>query len=109
MWSRVPSVGLYVHQIERFSLRLLLHKVAGPTSYTNLRTVNGVEYETFKDACLEMGLLEDDKEQDQVMIEAQSLSFGHQLVDCFITLLLLSTPIKPAEFYNRHRKALIED
>ena len=107
--GRVPSIGLNVHQIEIYSLRLLLHKVKGPTSYSNLRTVNGVECETYKDACLEMGLLEDDKEQDQVIIEAQSLSFGNQLVDCFTTLLLLSTPTKPEEFYSRHRKALIQD
>ncbi|KAK1395004.1 hypothetical protein POM88_014060 [Heracleum sosnowskyi] len=39
-----------------------LRKVRGPTSYKCLRTVNGIVYSTFQEACKEYGLLDDDNE-----------------------------------------------
>ncbi len=45
---------------ERFHLRTLLTVVKGPTSFENLRTINGIEFPTFRDACIHLGLLEDD-------------------------------------------------
>lgn len=45
---------------ECFYLRLLLHKVRGPTSFRSLKMVGGIEYPTFHAACLAMGLLLDD-------------------------------------------------
>ncbi|CAG8467581.1 6869_t:CDS:2 [Cetraspora pellucida] len=47
---------------ERFYLRLLLTKVRGPRSFDHLKTINGTTYLTFKDACIALGLLEDDNE-----------------------------------------------
>jgi hypothetical protein len=40
---------------------MLLNCVKGATSYEHLRTVDGREHDTFKDACIVMGLLADDK------------------------------------------------
>ncbi|KAG0586650.1 hypothetical protein KC19_2G106400, partial [Ceratodon purpureus] len=45
---------------ECFYLRLLLTTIAGPRSFEDLRTVNGVVHGTFKDACNALGLLQDD-------------------------------------------------
>ena len=56
MYFASPSSG------ERFYLRLLLTIVTGATSFANLRTVNNFPYNTFKEACLALGLLEDDYE-----------------------------------------------
>jgi hypothetical protein len=36
---------------ECFCMPLLLHAVKGPTSFANLRTVDGQQFETFRDAC----------------------------------------------------------
>ena len=47
---------------ELFYLRLLLTCVKGPISYCDIRTVDGVLHETFRDACYARGLLDDDKE-----------------------------------------------
>ncbi|XP_026470271.1 uncharacterized protein LOC113374443 [Ctenocephalides felis] len=49
-------------QRECFYLRLLLYNVIGSKSFQNLRTVNGILYETFYDACRELHLLENDDE-----------------------------------------------
>jgi hypothetical protein len=48
------------NQEERFWLRLLLVIVPGPTSFKYLRTYQGVTYDTFKEACIARGLVEDD-------------------------------------------------
>ncbi|CAE1140616.1 unnamed protein product [Acanthosepion pharaonis] len=38
---------------ECFYLRLILHEVSDPTSYNNIRTVNGVLCDTFREACMQ--------------------------------------------------------
>jgi hypothetical protein len=47
---------------ERYYLQMLLNCVKGATSYEHLQTVDGREHDTFKDACITMGLLIDDNE-----------------------------------------------
>ncbi|XP_074278224.1 uncharacterized protein LOC141601817 [Silene latifolia] len=47
---------------EKYYLRVLLNHVKGPTCYEDIRTINGVPYDTFRDACYAMGLLDDDRE-----------------------------------------------
>ncbi len=52
---------------EWFYLRLLLTAVAGTQSFQHLHTVNNVECATFKEACIAMGLLENDNEWRQCL------------------------------------------
>ncbi|XP_072060161.1 uncharacterized protein [Arachis hypogaea] len=55
---------------ERYYLRLLLNCVRGPTCYEDIRTIDGVVYSSFKDACYARGLLDDDKEYVEAIVEA---------------------------------------
>ena len=59
------AIGRMYHcnplQGERFYLRLLLTVVAGVKSFSHLRTVNGIVYDRYQEACVAMGLLEDDQ------------------------------------------------
>jgi hypothetical protein len=52
---------------ECFYLRMLLKCVKGATSYEHLRTMDGRKHNTFKDACIAMGLLADDNEWHQAL------------------------------------------
>ncbi|XP_011859609.1 PREDICTED: uncharacterized protein LOC105557074 [Vollenhovia emeryi] len=56
--SRLYTVS--IRDTERFYLRLLLLNVTGAKCYEDLRTVNGVLYETFKDAAIAKNLVETD-------------------------------------------------
>jgi hypothetical protein len=47
---------------ERYYLWMLLNYVKGATSYEDLRTVDGIKHDTFKDACIAMSLFVDDNE-----------------------------------------------
>ncbi|KAI9087105.1 hypothetical protein K1719_030940 [Acacia pycnantha] len=70
------SVGRIGHctpaQGELYYLRLLLTKVRGAKTYTDIRTVNTVVYPTFREACYALGLLDDDKEYIDAIKEASS-------------------------------------
>ncbi|KAF7807937.1 uncharacterized protein G2W53_040098 [Senna tora] len=72
-------------------LRLLLTFIKGPTCYEDIRTINGVVYPTFKDACYVMGLLDDDKEYIEGIIEGSKWSSGIYLRKLFVTLLIHNT------------------
>jgi len=55
---------------ECYYLRMLLNCVKGATSYEHLRIMDGKMHDTFKDACIAMGLFADDNEWDQALEEA---------------------------------------
>ncbi len=49
---------------------MLLTKVRGATSYENIKMIEGVQYKTFKDAAIALGLYADDTEWHNCLIEA---------------------------------------
>ncbi|UYV65489.1 hypothetical protein LAZ67_3004502 [Cordylochernes scorpioides] len=55
---------------ECFYLRMLLHSVRGPTSFAALRTINVVLCQSYKEACLHLGLLENDQQWHRCIQEA---------------------------------------
>lgn len=71
MYFASPNSG------ERFYLRTLLTVVPGATSFENLCNVDHIQYQTFKEACLARGLLEDDNEWKQCLREAGFIQTGH--------------------------------
>lgn len=57
---------------EKYHLRCLLNIHRGPFSYEDIRTVRDVTYDTYRDACFALGMLDDDKEYIHGIIEASS-------------------------------------
>ena len=106
MWHTTNfSVCLYC----RFALRLLLHNVPSPVSYDYLRTYNGVMYDTFNEAAMRRGLLEDDSAWQRMLQEAARYQTGQQLRQLFSTLLLYCKPTEPHVLWHDNREALCED
>jgi hypothetical protein len=68
----------YAHSTldERYYLRMLVNYVKGATSYEHLRIVDGIEHDTFKDACIVMGLLANDNEWHQALEKAGLWALG---------------------------------
>ncbi|GBM15679.1 hypothetical protein AVEN_262858-1 [Araneus ventricosus] len=64
---------------ECFHLRLLLHEVLGPTSFLDLKTVNGTVCETSKQACEMRGLFEDDSHRKSTLHEAATTHSARML------------------------------
>ncbi|XP_019196554.1 PREDICTED: uncharacterized protein LOC109190511 [Ipomoea nil] len=80
---------------EIFYMRCLLNKIRGPTSYADIRTVNGVHYDSFRDACYARGLVDDDNEYVDAIDEASHWALADQLRRLFVTLLMSSCMGKP--------------
>ncbi|KAJ3707925.1 hypothetical protein LUZ61_011630 [Rhynchospora tenuis] len=75
---------------EAYFVRTLLNCVRGARSFTELRTVNGTIYPTFKEACNALGLLEDNSEWLSTMQEAAAVASSGQLRRIFVDMLLYS-------------------
>ena len=72
-------------------MRTLLTLVKGATSFDDLYTHNGVHYDSFRDACIARGLLEDDGEWRLCLQEASVMQSGTRLRHLFCTILPLKS------------------
>ncbi|CAN1777377.1 ATP-dependent DNA helicase PIF1 [Linum perenne] len=77
---------------ERFYLRMLLHVVKGCTSFDDIKTVNGVVYESFKDACRAYGFLSDDGEWNQCLQEVANTASARQMDILYLRRQELNLP-----------------
>ncbi|KAK9069335.1 hypothetical protein SSX86_011237 [Deinandra increscens subsp. villosa] len=97
-----PALG------EPYFLRVLLNKVKGPTRFEDIRTVNGHEHGTFRDACYALGLLDDDNEYIDAIKEASHHETGHFLRNLFATMLVCSALSRPDHVWNQSWKTLLD-
>ncbi|XP_057305457.1 uncharacterized protein LOC130642388 [Hydractinia symbiolongicarpus] len=103
MYSVSPRTG------ELFYLRMLLLHTPGATSFEDLRTVNGNVAETFRDACLLRGLLQDDTEWNNTLQEAVNFQMPRQLRQLFAVILTHCEPSDPFTLWTRYKDAMYED
>ncbi|XP_019150297.1 PREDICTED: uncharacterized protein LOC109147104 [Ipomoea nil] len=94
---------------EIFYLRCLLNKVRGPTSFADIKIVNGVQYDSFRDVCYTRGLVDDDKEYIDAIEEASQWASGDKLRRLFVTLLMTSCTGKPEAVWDAVWQHLSED
>ncbi len=94
---------------EAFYLRLLLHRVKGPTRFADLRTFDGEICSSYREACLKHGLLEDDRHWQSTMDEAACVQMPSQLRQLFAILLQSCQISNPLDIWMRHRDFLAED
>jgi hypothetical protein len=98
-----PSLG------SCYYLRILLNHVVGPQSFKEIRKVNGKDCETYKEACFELGLLDDDKEYVDAILEASTWATASYLRTFFVQLLLSTSVSRPNELWLKTSKVLCED
>ncbi|XP_021721338.1 uncharacterized protein LOC110688886 [Chenopodium quinoa] len=93
----------------RYFLRLLLTHVRGPTSFEDLRTVNGFLCATFQEAAVKLGLLSEDDDVEKCMDEAATAQMPRALRRLFATLLIFGNPRDPLALWHKYYTALCED
>ncbi|XP_058766249.1 uncharacterized protein LOC131639816 [Vicia villosa] len=84
-----PTIG------ELYYMRMLLIVKKGPTSYDDLKTVEGVKHKTFREACFAMRFLQNDKEFIEEIKEAYNWGSGIFLRKLFVTMLLSASMNRP--------------
>ena len=101
----------YIHPNtgELYYLRLLLNHQKGATSFQSLQTINNTIYPTYQAACHALGLLGDDKEWKESILEASFWSTSIQLRQLFIIILLFCNVSDPTRLLNEHWKLMTDD
>lgn len=94
---------------DRYYLRLLLTHVPGPTSFAYLRTVQGVTYDSYREAAMAHGLLETDDSNEKCMQEACAYRMPISLRQLFCTILVYCAPVNPAELFFKFEDDMMED
>nr|XP_043627847.1 uncharacterized protein LOC122599407 [Erigeron canadensis] len=92
-----------------YYLKILLNHVVGPKSFKELLTVNGRICKSYKEACFKMGLLDDDKEYVDAILEASHWATASYLRTFFVQLLLSTSVARPDDLWNKTCKVLSED
>jgi hypothetical protein len=87
----------------------LLTTIPGATSFENIKIVNSHECETYKQAHLELHLIEDDQEWSRCFEEACIFSSGSSLRDLFITALTFGELVDPASLWITYRDSICGD
>lgn len=85
---------------ELYYMRILLTKQRGCTGYDSIKTVDGKVLPTFQDACSALGMLQDDKEFIDAILETSIVGSGFQMRLLFVRLLIMYTMTKPLTVWN---------
>ncbi|XP_058750081.1 uncharacterized protein LOC131623071 [Vicia villosa] len=91
---------------ELYYLRMMLIVAKGPTCYEDIKKVGGIVRDSFRDACFEMGFLNDDKEYVAAINKAKDWGSGHFLRNLFVTMLLSGTINRPRHVWQKTWKTL---
>ncbi|XP_017255741.1 uncharacterized protein LOC108225401 [Daucus carota subsp. sativus] len=94
---------------EVWYLRMLLTKVRGPTSFEDIRTVNGVLCQCFRDACKEYGLLDDDKEWHDVLDQCAAGGLPPQIRQLFVHIIVNCKVTDLANLWRKHWRQMVDD
>ena len=103
MYFVPPTAG------EKYYLRLLLASVPGPQSFEHLRTVNGIVFPSNREACLALGLLEDDGRWVSCFTDAAVWQTGHVLRSLFVTAILTGEVSNPAGLWALFAEQICDD
>ena len=94
---------------EKYYARLILATTPGLRGFADMKTVNGVPYDTFRDACLARGLLADDREWRYTLDEGRYMRTGTGLRWLFLAIVLGCEPSCPLELWNEFKHDLCDD
>ena len=94
---------------ELYYLRMLLLHVRGALSFEHLRTVDDEICESFKKACIELHLLEDDSEWDSCLTEAAETHIPRKIRELFALICAFNEPSTPLELWEKHKESMVED
>ncbi|XP_074351612.1 uncharacterized protein LOC141690736 [Apium graveolens] len=90
-------------------LRMLLMRRKGSTSFDELRKVEGHVFESFKEACAAMGLLQNDSQWHEAMVENSHSSLVKQLREMFFNILAYCSISDPLFLWNAQWKCMSDD
>ncbi|XP_044597781.1 uncharacterized protein LOC123274285, partial [Cotesia glomerata] len=94
---------------ECYYLRMLLHVIKGPTSFKAIKTIDGQECQTYREACFKLGMLEHDEHWNNTLTEASETRHPHQIRALFAIILTTCVPSDPKYLWEKHKESMSED
>lgn len=91
---------IHPHNSECYFLRMLLHHIRGPKSFEDLKTIDGKLFPTYREACLELGLLENDNHWHLALQEASLTKMPKEIRNLFAMILTTCNPSNPKGTLN---------
>ena len=95
--------------VERYHLRILLRHIKGPTSFEYLRTVNNEVLPSFKEACISLGLVENDNQYYLTLMETVLYASPLQSRQIFAYLLIFCEVSDALRLWSTFAGRLCED
>ena len=99
--GRVHSVNPISGEV--YYLRMLLQDdhCRGKVSFEDMLTIDtGRQCETFKEVCVELGLLNDDREWQRVLEEAAATKMCPTIRELYVIILIFCRPSEPLALFN---------
>ncbi|GFY30226.1 ATP-dependent DNA helicase [Trichonephila clavipes] len=100
---------VHPNNTECFYLRLLLINIRGPISFEDFRTVNGQLCATYRQACQELNLLENDAHWDTALADASNTARPQQIRTLFAIILTTCFPSNPKDLWGKYKDYMSED
>ncbi|XP_051176773.1 uncharacterized protein LOC127291617 [Leptopilina boulardi] len=95
--------------VERYFLRVLLLYVRGAKSFEDVRTYEGITYNTFVEAVRARNLIVDDSEWDNCLAEAVSMKFPKELCRLFAYICVFGLPVNAIDLWNKYKEHMVFD
>ena len=98
---------------ERFYLRAILNGMECAKGFDDAMTIEGVKYNSYKEAAANLGLVDDDDECDaclkECLKEAVTFKMPYQLRQLFASIIIYCQPANLKELWDKYVDYLIED
>jgi hypothetical protein len=101
--------GVSPMRTNEYYIRLLLTRQTNYSSYAELRTVDGQEYPSYREACTALGLIKNDDEWRACLNEACMFKFGPAIRSLFAIIMVHCHPSNPLDLWNEFKDRLSED
>jgi hypothetical protein len=105
--SRIAHVS--PAQGETYYLHMLLHIVKGAKSFSEIWTIAGHEYPTFRSTWQSLGLLGDDQEWSHALNDVAQWASPYHLRQLFVTILVFCEVSDPCKLFTDHSSNMSED
>jgi hypothetical protein len=108
--GRIYQISPSAKNAELYFLRSLLTRRPGMASFDELRTYEGIIYNSFKETIKAMGLLKDDTEWKECLQEMSSSTTNRRLLrENFVLILIYNTPSDPRELWETFKDKFCDD
>ena len=94
---------------DAYHFRILINNIRGPKGFDDIKTVEGVVHQTYRDACYALDLLDDDKEYINGIEEANFWCSPKYVRKSFVIMLISESLSSPVVVWEHTWKILSDE